>query len=102
MPLKVYTFTKTVTAAGTRERLTEQNMVVPAVLMQGISTNTNDVYIGDNRVANDNGIEIDATDSIVINAYQMGFANEEISLKEIWIDADTNGEGINVMYLGRT
>ena len=101
MPLKPHTFTKTVSAAGTKERLTTQEINVPAVLIQGISTNTGDVYIGDNQVSSTNGIEVDARDGIVISAKALGWADENISLKDIWIDVDTNGEGVNVLFLGR-
>ena len=101
MALRTQTFTKTVTTAGTRERLTERDISVPAVLIQAISTNTNDVYVGNDTVSNSQGIEIDARDAVYISAKDLGWAEEKISLREMWIDADTNGEGVNVMYLER-
>jgi hypothetical protein len=101
MALVPFCFKKTVASAGTAERLTNRDIYVPAVLIQGISTNGGDVYLGDEKVSSTNGIELDASDTIVLSAYQMGWADEKINLYRIWIDADSDDEGVNVMYMER-
>jgi len=101
MPLMPFCFKKTVTTAGTAEPLTNREIRVPAVLIQGISTNGGDIYVGDEKVSSTNGIELDASDTIVLSAYQMGWSDEKIALHKIWIDADSGGEGVNVMYMER-
>ncbi len=97
--LKNGTFKKTITAAGTRERLTTSNLTVHQVVIQGIKGNTNDMYVGDSSVSATNpGITLDARDSTSFG----GGGDTSIPLKEIWLDADTNGEGVNVFYLEKT
>ena len=101
MYLKPKVFRKTVTTAGTRERLTQADIKTPVVTIQADPANSNNIYIGDDQVASTNGLELDALDSITMSAHEMGFASAMISLKEIYIDSDTSTEGVSVLYLER-
>ena len=99
MPLKIHVLTKTVTTAGARERIVTQEINVIAVLIQAISTNAGDIYIGDNTVSSSKGLEIDPRDSVIINAKDLGWADELIAMREIWVDSDDDGDGVNILYL---
>ena len=99
MPLQPHVFRKTVTTGGTRERLTTSDIKVLSVTIQAIQDNTNDIYVGGGQVGSSRGIELDALDSITFDAKGLGMGMEHISLKDIWIDADTNGEGVDVIIL---
>lgn len=102
MYLKPHSFRKTVSSAGTRERLTTSDIRVISVTIQAIQANTNDVYAGDDQVSSSKGIELDSTDSITLDAKNYGMGQATISLKDIWLDVDTGGEGVNVLYLQAT
>jgi hypothetical protein len=102
MYLKIRHLTKTVTTAGTRERLTTSDLKVPAVLIQAEVSNTGQVYVGDNQVSSSScGIELDSGDSITLSAASMGWANGQISLKDIWLDVEVSTDGVWCTYLER-
>ena len=78
---------KTVATAGTAEALGSQVINGP-VMVKALLANTNNIYIGNDGsgdVTSANGLELDAGDSVVF--YFVG------DLSEIFLDADTNGEG---------
>lgn len=83
----------TVTTAGTAVVL--GNMTVDGPLMvKALLANTNNIYVGNvnGDVASTNGLELDAGEVIIFN--YVG------DLNNIWIDADTNGEGVTWLLLG--
>lgn len=83
----------TVTTAGTAVVL--GNMTVDGPLMvKALLANTNNIYVGNvsGDVSSSNGLELDAGDVIIFN--YVG------DLNNIWIDADTNGEGVSWLLLG--
>ncbi len=93
---------KTVTTAGTAERLMPNNKVVSAVNIQALGDNTNNIYIGDSSVSSTSfGIELDALDTVTISAETLGMANVKINLADIWIDVDTGTEGVAALWLER-
>lgn len=89
---------KTVTAAGTRERLvagSRDETAVLSVTIKALSTNTGKVYIGDHTVASTNGLDLDPRDSLDL----VGVKGSLISLSSIYIDSAVNGEGVRFIYL---
>ncbi len=83
----------TVTTAGTAVVL--GNMAVDGPLMvKALLANTKNIYVGNvnGDVASTNGLELDAGEVIIFN--YVG------DLNNIWIDADTNGEGVTWLLLG--
>jgi len=94
-------FRKTVGTSGVRERLTTSDLKVPAITIQALPENTNNVYIGDDQVTTSNGLELDALDSITLSAQELGLGGASISLRDIWLDVDTGAEGVQVLYLER-
>ena len=96
-------FLKTVGVAGAQERLTDNDSIkVPAVVLQAESSNTGDVYIGDNECSStDYGIYLDAGDSVTMSAVDLGMASALISLSDIWLDVGVGGDGVSCMYLTR-
>ena len=83
----------TVTTAGTAVVL--GNMTVDGPLMvKALLANTNNIYVGNvnGDVASTNGLQLDAGEVIIFN--YIG------DLNNIWIDADTNGEGVTWLLLG--
>jgi hypothetical protein len=83
----------TVTTAGTAVVL--GNMTVDGPLMvKAELDNTNNIYVGNvnGDVASTNGMALDAGEVIIFN--YIG------DLNNIWIDSDTNGEGVSWLLLG--
>jgi len=113
MKLVPKVFRKAVTAAGTQERLTSSNLLVPWVRIQAEDDNTGVIFIGDSEVSSANGIELkvpaaDAAGSTVqsvsyieLDAKSYGQGNAFISLQDIWVDAATTADGVICMYLER-
>jgi hypothetical protein len=79
---------KTVTAAGTAERISTGQKVNGAVMVKALPGNTGLVYVGnvDGDVDSTNGMPLSAGEALVFN--RVG------DLAEIWVDAAVNGEGI--------
>ena len=99
---KVRHFKSIVTTAGTRERLTDSNLIVPSIMFQAEVSNTGKVYIGDNQVsATSTGVELDGGDSFVLSAIDLGWSSGNISLRDIWIDVETGTDGVWCLYLER-
>ena len=88
---------KTVTAAGTAERITASSTLCRGFIAQGLAGNGGNVHIGNSSVHNSTSpqITLDALQSIQIDAP----AGTLINLYNWYVDAGTNGEGISVVYL---
>lgn len=95
--MAVNSVVKTVTTAGTAERISATSILVSTVTFRAIKGNTNDVYIGDSSVANTYP-DLDANQTITFEAPTIAGNVEGIDLKNVWVDADTNGEGVDVWY----
>ena len=79
---------KTVAANGTAEALGSQTINGP-LMVKGLLANTNNVYIGNDGagdVTSGNGLELDAGEVVVFD-----FVGD---LSTLWLDVDTNGEGV--------
>lgn len=89
---------KTVTAAGTNERLKPAGKIDEitcySVTIKALSTNTGKIYIGDETVSSANGFDLDPRDSLDLRSDRA-----RIDLSEIYIDAAVNGEGVRFIYL---
>jgi hypothetical protein len=89
---------KDVTSAGTAERLVASETLCHSVLICAKLTNTNNIYTGPS--------DIDQATK-PYNPLAAGYCQERtappgyvIDLNGIWIDADTNGEGVLFTYWG--
>jgi len=101
MSYKLACIKKTVAATGTAERLTDADLFSPSVIIQAFDDNTNGVHIGDSQVDKTlfNGTELDARESVTFSLINVGSGVELISLRDIWIDVDTNSDGVTATYL---
>ena len=80
---------KTVATAGTAESLLATSQRVKSVVIIAKKGNTNQVYVGGSDVAATTNDGLDAGESITVEA--VGW----LDLAEIYLDVDTNGEGID-------
>lgn len=83
----IVTTTKTVAAAGTAEQLPDVECSWATI--QAKTGNTNPVFLGSSSVDSTNGYELAALESIVVPVSNLNL---------LWLDATTNGEGVNIMY----
>ena len=81
---------KVVTSAGTRETLSDNVTACWKVLITAKRGNTNRVWVGGATVAVDRGKPLVPLQQIWL---------EVDDLKKIYIDVDTNGEGVDYLYL---
>ena len=80
---------KTVATAGTAEALVGASQRVKSVVIRAKAGNLGQVYVGASDVASTTNDGLDATESITIEA--VGW----LDLAEIYLDVDTNGEGVD-------
>ncbi len=80
---------KTVTTAGAAEPLVATSQRVKSLVVIAKNGNTNQVYLGGADVASTTNDGLDAAESVTIEA--VGW----LDLADIYLDVDTNGEGIN-------
>lgn len=103
--MALHSFSKTVTTAGTPERLLPLSDTPSVrcawIAFQPRAANTGDVYIGGTTVAGT--ADVTATKGLIISAgsgwviWPMGNANAT-ALKDLWLDAAISGEGIQGGY----
>lgn len=88
---------KAVTAAGTGEKLVATSTLAAWVCIQAKEANTTAVFVGDSSVDKTSSpqITLDAGESLII-APTEGF---DLDLSTIYVDATTNGEGVDFLYL---
>lgn len=82
--------TKTIAAAGTRERLIAVTTPCTGVTIKALAGNTGDVYVGTSDVDATHGIILDAGEAIsfdIDDAYK------------IYLDVSVNGEGVSYLYV---
>lgn len=86
----------TIATSGTELQLVAADVQkVLAVYLSAPAANTGTVYIGDADVSTSRGIAIIKGTTQVINAPEGDF----LDLRNIWVDAATNGDKLNVAYL---
>ncbi len=78
---------KTVAVAGTAEALAASTAIL-AVTVKALRTNTNNIYVGTSSVTSANGFVLSRGSSV-----SFAFDN----LADIFINADTNGEGVTYL-----
>lgn len=97
----IKTFATTVPLAGSRVRLTSlttgpgrfsQDIVISAKL-----TNVGNIYLGGSDVNSSNGFPIRQGGSISLNQLFRGNKIREYDLYNLYIDSDTNGNGVIVL-----
>lgn len=99
MSLKVVTFRKTVTAAGTAEPLSSVKLLTPSFAVRALSENTSFIYVGDSSVDSTNGMFLAASEANEKSARYTRYSIQKLwDLNLIYIDADTSGEGVIVEY----
>jgi hypothetical protein len=82
-------FQKTVTAAGTAEILFAATET-KKIWIKALSGNTNNVYVGTSTVDSSNGLVLAPGEGVVLDV--------DHSTTNIYIDVDTNGEGVSGAY----
>ena len=103
--LKPYVFRKAVAVAGTQERLSASNIMCSYVHIQAESTNTGLMFVGDSQVSATLGIELkvcaggDADDRTVEYMELHGTDQNWISLRDIWVDAATGADEVQVFCM---
>lgn len=82
--------TKNVASAGTAERISATpNENFKYALIQAKKGNAGDIYIGDPTVDSSTGLAVPSYNSVPLKVY--------VDLYNLWIDADTSTEGINIL-----
>jgi len=101
MAAQLKTFSKNVAIAGTAERLSDVDLFVRELAIQA-KLNVNNIYVGGSDVTAANGIALTPFKSFVLTDMVVGRGEEEyVNLKDVWINADTGGEGAIVLYVVR-
>lgn len=91
------TFTKTIAAAATPERLSATRQRVSWVTIQSTATNTKPAIVGSESTAA-SGYELGSSgDSIVF--WSTAGRDLAIDLYDIWIKVGADGEKVNVLYV---
>jgi len=84
--LLVYGHTN-VTTAGTRVLLIDGTTKTHTITIKANSTNTGNIYVGDDLVTSANGFILEPGTTMSID--------HDNKMKNVYIDADTNGEGVS-------
>ncbi len=80
---------KTVTATGTAEALVASSRRVKSVVIVAKAGNVGQVYVGGSDIATTTNDGLDAGETLAIEAHGW------LDLANIYIDVDTNGEGVD-------
>ena len=80
---------KDVATAGTAVPLAAAPLGFKVAFIQAKESNTNNIYAGNSIVDSTNGIVLSALATMDLNGGDFA---------DIFIDADTNGEGVNIFY----
>jgi len=93
---------KTITTAGTRVQCNSgTSRQATTVILQALTGNSGNVFVGDSTVAAAAGIQLAPGASITLNADE-DLENEDktyIDLADLWFDTATNGNKINVLVV---
>ncbi len=95
--MKLTTASKTVTAAGTRERLVAlaANVAVRSVTVVAKASNAGVVYLGDSAVASSNAPRLNPEDALTLEAED----GERLNLADLHLDVSISGEGVDFWAL---
>lgn len=89
---------KTVTTAGTEVALAATKTLARNVVIKALHGNTNMIYVGANGVASTTGYVLDAGEVLDLSGLESHGSDQYIDLNTVYIDSDTNGEGVTVFY----
>lgn len=92
-------FIKTVASAGTAEALKSSEFRVESAVIMAEGDNTGNIYIGGSGI-DSTGHYLAAGEIFTLPPTKDG--KEDHDLNKIYIDADTNGEGVVVTYKSDT
>lgn len=99
--LNFETSQRTVTAAGTPERLFEgKELRIVYIGIRALLTNAGNIYIGKSpttAVSTATPFILSAGETIDLDINS--FTDCYLDLSDIWIDSDNNGEGVAIIYL---
>lgn len=103
MSLKLHTLAQTtVTTAGTRVQVSASNIAASTVIFSVPAANTGSIFVGDSNVSSTRGIEVPKGTTISITADMFGKpSGSDLLLSDLYVDAATNGDDVNVSYLAR-
>lgn len=98
--MKIHSFQKTVTAAGTREPLVTDKVECISVSIKALAGNGGTIYLGGGAVDSSNGKELTAgeAEDITVPEYLLRLG-VLIEIGSLWIDSSVNGEGVSVSYM---
>lgn len=94
--IRPITLSKTVTTAGTAERLNATALKCVAGIVQAKTANTGTVHLGDSTVHNSTkpGRTLTAAQHAENPRHPDGFYD----LYDLWIDVSVSGEGVDITY----
>jgi hypothetical protein len=90
---------KTVTTAGTAERLSATSSRHEMIVLQAECDNTGNIFIGGSTVDSSNGIQLAACETFVFSGNSFRGTIAPFDLRDIWIDVATNGEGAKILSI---
>lgn len=100
MSLKVATFSKNVTTAGTRVQLSTSNLYASSLIIRAKTANTGVIYVGDVTVTSSIGMFLAAGESNELSGPPTKYGVPlQFNLKNIYIDSSVSGEGVIVEYV---
>jgi hypothetical protein len=79
----------TVTTAGTAVQLASST-AIKSVTIRALASNTNKIYVGSSSVSSANGFQLSKQETVSLDVD---------NLNKVWLDCDTNGEGVTFIYL---
>ena len=93
----------TITTAGTRVPLSATSVLCSRLVIRTpASGNTGLVYVGGSNVSSSNGYQLPAGGgtggTVEFDSVMLGHAGEEIDLSQVYLDADTNGNSVRILY----
>lgn len=91
-------FVKSVAAAGTPERLISTPLTVGTVLIQRKPANSGSVFIGGSNIKNDGTVGFTISSASATALHLMPANGNVYSLHDMYVDAASNGEGVEVFY----
>jgi hypothetical protein len=78
----------TVTTAGTAVQLASST-TIGSVTVRALASNTGKIYVGSSSVSSANGFQLSPQETVSVDIN---------NLNKVWLDADTNGEGVTYIY----
>lgn len=90
---KVKSFVETVDASGTAQTLFATQLEVAKAIIKAQSDNTGNIFVGGSDVSSTTGYVLDAGEKVILEPPQ-GY----VDLSQVYIDAGTTGDGVEVIY----